>query len=1529
MGMNTAAVQRLYVAYFNRPADPVGLAVYEAMLPSDRVATQAELQVIAESYFSPSAEYTTNFAGKSNTQIVDQLYQNIFGRTAEADGLIAWATKLTDGSITVAELALQLSYSAQGTDAAVVDARIDAAVSFTGGLDTSAEINGYSGNAAAAEGRVYLAQISGELPTTTDAISAQKTAAIAGVDASISATVNASTVVAGASFTLTNSSNQTTGGADNFTGTAGNDTFLAVADQALDNGDVIDGGAGVDTLTARYAVDGDTTINTSLTNIETFIIDTDEGATGDHELNVAVAFTGLGEVRIKDAVATDAANTDDINITSIASGVDVAIENGDGAFDVDFAFASTSGTSDSATLNLASADAETVTIAGIETLTINGESGDSDIAVLTTTAATTVNVTGAGGVDVNNIDDATTEIDASASTGDVEIRGIGAVDIEITGGAGNDTFDFAATLDTDDEVAGGGGTDRIVVSGSETTTLAAVTSVEEVEIDTDDIGDATTVTIAGTAIGSATKFIARANTATDNDDATLAFTGLDDGDTIEFVSGGADSSSLADGVAVTTAVATNTTTNTLTLEFDGIGAVTTDTTNDTGLANVEADEIDTLTIVSNTSATGVTTANEIEELDIAEADSLIFSGAADFDANAVVNTTALTSIDSSAMTGDLTLTGLDASTLTLTDGSGDLTVTMSGLTNADTIDGGTGTDTVTGLAVTGLTATTGKLNVSNVDTLIVQATGANTFDLSTLSSVGEFAISGATPGTQTLTSVADGQVIQLGEATGAGVSFENSDEVDITMADATGASDSLTINVENDATGTDAAIDVSGVETISMVVSADTNDATVDMTLAEATTINVSGGAAGALLTLDTLAATTTTVDLSAYSGEVSFSGTNAASSMTVTASSSAADDNFTLSSKNDTVTIGATGAVDVDVDGGGGTDTMNLTVTTGFVDTGEIDNVENLNIIVASGVDITIGAGADEVNGIADATTVTITGGNSLSTFEVGDESAASNDNIDAAVDIDATGFAGNVFLEYAADTLTATTDVDAGALTTDTVFALFDTTATDIVLPFTGVETFIADLNSGDTAAGEQYTFDVDGATGLTEIHVASVDGQNTLLDIDNYHSGITIQLGADISGTEVDYFASSEVDINLASAGGSADEANVHFLNTEDQDGTIDIDAAGVEVLNISLEDNAESHKVNLAGVTATTDENTTINVSGGRSTDGLEITAVDSSVNVIDASALAGTLTVSDRGSSAMTITGGSGNDDLRMESGSDVMTGGAGTDTLTIVQNAVLGGFLVDLTSTTDQVGTYNGSANGAVQVGFESVDLSNITGTFGADITASGSGSTILGTANADVITLESNSTDDDVIRYNTEQLGTAVVANGSVKVDTINNFTVGAGNDQIEISISGIEAISGVTDLVAFGTSTTSIAAGTTMVVDADGDAANDAGGASTALIALVQGVADLDEGTIETALEDSGSNEITFNADMDDNDGFIVAADNGTDTAIYLINIVGAGVNNDQTAAAGELTAVKLITLVGLDAAETLVADNFDFIT
>jgi len=241
MGMNTDAVQRLYVAYFNRPADPVSMSVYESLLPTDTVATQAELQALAETYFSPSAEYTSLYAGMSNTQIVNQLYQNIFGREAEPTGLVFWAGELTAGRQTVASIALQLSYSAQGTDADVVSNRIEAANSFTTGLNTTEEITGYSGDAATASARSWLATVGSD--------TASKDAAVAGVDAAITAAVAAGgggSTDAAQVFTLTASA-----AGDDFSGGSGDDTFNSANTARYQDVDVLDGGGGTDTLTAK------------------------------------------------------------------------------------------------------------------------------------------------------------------------------------------------------------------------------------------------------------------------------------------------------------------------------------------------------------------------------------------------------------------------------------------------------------------------------------------------------------------------------------------------------------------------------------------------------------------------------------------------------------------------------------------------------------------------------------------------------------------------------------------------------------------------------------------------------------------------------------------------------------------------------------------------------------------------------------------------------------------------------------------------------------------------------------------------------------------------------------------------------------------------------------------------------------------------------------------------------------------------------------------------------------------------------
>ena len=106
------------------------------------------------------------------------------------------------------------------------------------------------------------------------------------------------------------------------------------------------------------------------------------------------------------------------------------------------------------------------------------------------------------------------------------------------------------------------------------------------------------------------------------------------------------------------------------------------------------------------------------------------------------------------------------------------------------------------------------------------------------------------------------------------------------------------------------------------------------------------------------------------------------------------------------------------------------------------------------------------------------------------------------------------------------------------------------------------------------------------------------------------------------------------------------------------------------------------------------------------------------------------------SSASTYTGSMGADTFIMMNPGDVLSGGsAGSDTLDINYAAILGGLSVDLSSTTDQIVSWNGSVAGGTATGFDSVDASGYTGSFGALLTGSSAANTITGTQNADQIT--------------------------------------------------------------------------------------------------------------------------------------------------------------------------------------------------
>ena len=117
-------VQALYVAYYGRPADQDGQEYWAA-----RVEEEGEGAII--NAFGNSAEYTERFGDQTNADAVNTLYQQMFNRDAEPNGLAYWVGVLESGEKTLAEIATTIMNAAGGSDRLMLDAKVKAAAAYT------------------------------------------------------------------------------------------------------------------------------------------------------------------------------------------------------------------------------------------------------------------------------------------------------------------------------------------------------------------------------------------------------------------------------------------------------------------------------------------------------------------------------------------------------------------------------------------------------------------------------------------------------------------------------------------------------------------------------------------------------------------------------------------------------------------------------------------------------------------------------------------------------------------------------------------------------------------------------------------------------------------------------------------------------------------------------------------------------------------------------------------------------------------------------------------------------------------------------------------------------------------------------------------------------------------------------------------------------------------------------------------------------------------------------------------------------
>ncbi len=1079
------------------------------------------------------------------------------------------------------------------------------------------------------------------------------------------------------------------------------------------------------------------TLNAFQTNaVERFIVSNFETSAFNDTIDAGL-MNGLVTVGLSSSSATG-----DVIFTGLKNIVGAEMKNGSADLTLTYDAAATTGTN-TQSLALSNISAGTFTAAGVEVVNLSTSLASATLTQLTATSMATLNITGDQNLTItaNALDFAGTtggKLDASAFTGKLNLNLATAETVTVTGGSGNDTFDYGTTFTTSDVIDGGAGTDTVSINQDSFTasTHTKMTNVETLKVEATNNQDLT-ATMTGSTITTLQMV--------ENDTTAKALTATVDSSTAVEILNNVDGQAV--GAVTVNHSDPSGSSDSLTIAVKG---TSTHGSADNTLASLTTANVETINLVSGNAgvALGATDDNTITSLSIAGASTLNISGSDELNVT-VATTTALKTIDASGMTDSLTLDASNVnSSTTITGGSAADTVTMgTRLTATDVIDLGDDTDSVLTGDVLNADLSTGSssshtvLQIANVEDIVFKQTGTSYIDASKITGTGvtiNFWNADADTSGTTISNLAAGVNIGLGRD----ANTESNGLITVSLANETGSSDALTVEVGDQQADddVDASLKTTGIETITIArTSTDADNAKIDMTQAKATTINVTGGTSTAETNLDTLSTSTTTVDASSISGILHV--TASTTGTTISIKNGIAANTIVGGTGNDTINI--SDITTSDANGAGGTDTLNATITQNFTEA--TTNFEVVNYTVANGKAVTV-TGANGA-GVDNATTFTLAGGNSLSTYTADLVSPANLTTINMGSFTGAT-----TQLTFAASQLVNTMTIT-GSAGKDTVIA---TTANNnaAVKSMTGVETLTLNV------AGGASTFDFANVTGLTTVNVDDDDTARviTLTDLPT-GAGVGITTGVTLTNVVVDLLDKALSD-------------NAVTLTTGTTVGTVNIDVDNVETVTINNTTGAST--VDLAGMEMTSASATNKLVVTGSQT--LTINALNADVRTIDASGMSGGGVVITASSvtGASTITGSSAADTFIMANAADAIAAGDGADTLTVKYTSVLGGISVNLSATGDQITTFNGSSNIAVQSGFQHVNLAAYNGN-GAEVTASSSGSTITGSSSVDSIILGSGV---DTLHW--------TAANQFDASDSIENFTISTDKFQFTGSLLG-----------------------------------------------------------------------------------------------------------------------------------------------
>lgn len=436
-------VQKLYIAYFGRPADPTGLNYW-----ASQVNAAGGNMVVAIAGFAASTESINLFGGLPSAQKISAIYLNLFNRLPESTGLSYWMNQLDSGAITQAQAAWEILNQAGAGDATSVANKLAMAKVFTAQIDTTAEIAGYNGAQPAAYGRAYLAGVDatpGSVSNATTALNNSVADATGVRPTTPTAPTTPSAPTGDTVFTFTTAT-------DNFTGGPGNDTFVGVIDtttpanSTVSNLDSIDGGKGTDTLSITVTGASNASLpSLKISNVEKLLV-RDQNTSGTVSL---YSLTGTGITDVTSNVSTAAGP---LLFSGLDTGTTVTLL-GDKSTQVANVRFDMANSTDTVNLVLDGGLQDTVAVTGLTTVT-NFNGAASTATITSSGAANTLGVITLAGTATNSITTATinaaSDLTATlvssdyASKAALTVTGAGKVNLGSTVGFDGSTIDASA-----------------------------------------------------------------------------------------------------------------------------------------------------------------------------------------------------------------------------------------------------------------------------------------------------------------------------------------------------------------------------------------------------------------------------------------------------------------------------------------------------------------------------------------------------------------------------------------------------------------------------------------------------------------------------------------------------------------------------------------------------------------------------------------------------------------------------------------------------------------------------------------------------------------------------------------------------------------------------------------------------------------------------------------------------------------------------------------------------------------------------